>query len=734
MRSSMIAALLCAASSLAITAAAKADAIGPTVEITLGGGQENGAVGGFDIFLPFALGEGSIGFGDLRGHMNNDQMTQASLGLGWRMNLDGVWTVGAYGYYDYLRTGRDNDFHQISAGAELISRDMVFRMNGYLPFGDAYGSASDANAAMIEAGRLVFRAGQEHALAGVDAEAGFRLPMFDAKSATQMMLYGGGYWYDGDKLDDITGISARAELSFADLPGFTQGSTFSLSAGFTYDNEDKAEAQFLARLRIPLGKAGPALAARDPLMQRVERANFIRTAVGATGDAEAAIYADTGREVGAVVHIAPGSAGSPTGRGALPGDSALINAALEAAGENALIIADGVFQIDQTVLLQTGQFIVGNQGGLEIVGARSGGSAIFTAGSTATLSGTNSNADVLAMADDSGAVGLSIRGGRDGVAAKGVENVTLRGLDIAETASHGIFLSEVDGALIENTSIHDLAICANNTTCEFSIFNPDRSVPNTAISLFSARDVTIRDVEIRDVTYGIFANAAFEDDDDWKSYAPNPSSGLTIENVSITNTRREAIQFVGVQGATIQDLTIDNSTVGRTMDLMVIMSSSGISMDGLTLLGGVNALQFIGPSGFADPASDIHVSNVVIDGPSRSGIMLNMGASDIHFSNIVIRNAEDHGVYLYGPSMSFFMPTENVSFDNVVVESSGLEAVHLSGILGNITGNIEVRQAAGDCVADTGQWTPTKLEQDSGSSFAVAGTVISPGTLAASCR
>jgi hypothetical protein len=724
MRSSPIAALLCAASSLALSSAAQADAIGPTVEITLGGGQENGAIGGFDIFLPFAIGDGSIAFGDLRGHMNNDQMYQASVGLGWRMNLDGVWTVGAYGFYDYLRSERDNDFHQISAGAELLSRDWTFRVNGYLPFGDKYGSAADANAAMVEAGRLVFRAGQEQALAGFDGEVGFRLPMFEANSPAQMMIYGGGYWYDGDKLDDITGVSGRAELSFADLPGFTQGSTFSVSAGFTYDNEDKAEAQFLARLRIPLGKAGPALSARDPLMQRVERATYIRTGVGATGDAEDAIYADTGNVVGNVRTISSAT-----------GNAAAINAAVADAGENALILADGVMQLDQALLLQSGQFIVGGQGGLEIIGARSGGSAIFSRDGVETrLVGTNANADVLAMANESGAVGLGVRGGRDGVVASGVSDILIRDLDIAETGSHGIYLTEMSGALIENTDIHDLTICTNNSTCEFSIFDPSRSVPNTAISLFSATDVTIRDVAISNVTYGIFANAEFEDNDDWQSYAPNPTSGLTIENVSITNTRREAVQFVGVEDASIRNLTIDNSMAERTMDLMVMMSSSGITMDGLTLIGGVNALQFIGPSGFANPASDIQISNVVIDGPSRSGIMFNMGASDISFSNVVIRNAEDHGIYMYGPSMSFFMPTENISFENVVVESSGLEAVHLSGILGNISGDIAVGQSGGDCVADTGQWTSTTLDQTGGASFAVAGTIITPGVLSSDCR
>ncbi|MFI5409197.1 right-handed parallel beta-helix repeat-containing protein [Kaistia sp. UC242_56] len=728
MRSSAIAALLCAASTLAITASAKADAVGPTVEITLGGGQENGAIGGFDIFLPFGFGDRSIGFGDLRGHMNNDQMDQLSAGLGWRMQLDGVWTVGAYGYYDYLRTERDNDFHQISAGAELLSRDMVFRLNGYLPFGDKYGSAADANAALIEAGRLVFRAGQEQALRGIDGEAGFRLPMFDAKSSAQMMLYGGGYWYDGDRLDDITGVSARAELSFADLPGFTQGSTFSLSAGFSYDNEDKAEGQFLARLRIPLGKAGPALANRDPMMQRVERADFIRTAVGATGDAEAAIYADTGNVVGNVRTVSSAT-----------GNATAINEAIAAAGDNALILADGVMQLDQTLLLSSGQFMVGGQGGLEIIGARSGGTATFTrSGAETRLVGTTPTADVLAMAGDSGAVGLAIRGGRDGILADGVGNIFLRDLDIAQTAGNGILLSEVDSALIERSRIHDLTICANNTECEFSIYDPERSVPNTAISLFSAKDVTIRDVEIRDVTYGIFANATFDEIDDWENdiyglRAPNPTTGLTIENVSITNTRREALQFVGASDISIRNLSIDNTAMDRTMDLIVIMASSGISMDGLTLAGGVNALQFIGPSSFADPASDITVSNATIRDTSRAGIMMNMGSSDVAFSNIEITDAGTHGIYLYGPSF-FGGALGDVSFDKVKVVSSSNEAVHLAGELTNLSGNIEVGQASANCVADTGTWTSTTLTQNQSERFSVGGTVILPGTLPAGCR
>jgi hypothetical protein len=60
----------------------------------------------------------------------------------------------------------------------------------------------------------------------------------------------------------------------------------------------------------------------------------------------------------------------------------------------------------------------------------------------------------------------------------------------------------------------------------------------------------------------------------------------------------------------------------------------------------------------------------------------------------------------------------------VRVESSGLEAVHLSGNLTNISGNIDVAEGAADCVADAGAWTSTNLIQNGGQTFSVGGTII----------
>lgn len=721
MRSLRLIALLAATSLLALGAMARADTLGPTVETDFGGGPQ-GMLAGVDIFVPFGIGGDAMMFGDLRGRLDQDEFQQLSAGLGWRTRLGETWVGGVYGYYDYLSSDLDNDFHQLSVGAELISRNLVLRANGYLPIGDVYANVEAANRALLEAGRLYFRAGRETALSGVDGEAGFRVPLFEDSSAARLMLYGGGYWYEGGGLDETLGASARAELSFTGLPGLAQGTTFTLAAGATYD--DSLEGQVVARLRIPLGAAaGRGLAQRDPFMARVERADVIRTEVGASGEREAAVYADTGTLVGNVVAVSAASGGAGA-----------INAIVTAAGDNALVVTSGVLQLDKALLLQSGQFVLGGQGSLEIVGARSGGRATFAANGAATvLQGTDPTQDVLVMADGSAAIDLSIRGGRDGVSAANVENILLRGVDIGATNGNGIMLTHVSGALIEDVRIHDLPICASNSDCEFSIFEPERSVPNTAISLFSSDHVTIRNVAIDNATYGLFANAAFEENEDYALAAPAPSRDLTVENLTITNTRREAIQLVGVENASFRNLAIDNSAMDRTMDLVVLMSSAGITMDGLNLKGGVNALQFIGPSMFANPSSGISVSNAVLEGQSRSGIMLNMGSTDISFSNIDIRDPGEHGVYLYGPSYSFMMPIENVSFTNVMVTGSQAEAVHLGGILTNVTGSIGVSGASANCVADTSTWASTELVQSDGGFLSIAGMPIAAGALPADC-
>jgi len=200
---------------------------------------------------------------------------------------------------------------------------------------------------------LVFQEGKERARRGIDAEIGGRLPVFEDDSKLQLKVFGGSYWYGGRNLDDMFGAKLRAELTFADLPGLSDGSTVSLGVTGTYDNEDKLKGAVMARLRIPFGATGSTGNAFDPMTQRVERSTRIHTHAGATGDIEAAQLANSGRNAGRVVTVSSAS-----------GSASDINALIGAAGANALILTDGNLGVDQALALGNGQTLLGGGGAL----------------------------------------------------------------------------------------------------------------------------------------------------------------------------------------------------------------------------------------------------------------------------------------------------------------------------------------------------------------------------------
>src|SRR5690606_10225359 len=145
--------------------------------------------------------------------------------------------------------------------------------------------------------------------------------------------------------------------------------------------------------------------------------------------------------------------------------------------------------------------------------------------------------------------------------------LTIDRVDVSATAQDGIRLTRVDGAVIENSAIHDLYICTNNTTCEFAVGDPNRA-PFAAISAHGTKNLTVRDTAIDNVTYGIFAGSAI-DDSDWPPVITDLASNITIDNVTITRSRREGILLVAADDVTMNRVTIDNTKQDRDMDLVV---------------------------------------------------------------------------------------------------------------------------------------------------------------------
>lgn len=709
------------AATVSLPALADPRGISPaSVEATLGSvGDE--AFGSFDLFLPMLGDTDRLLFLDARASFGSEQeIEQGSVGLGYRFRHENGWVYGFNGYFDYLNSQYDNGFTQLGLGVEALSQDWELRANGYLPVGDIEAALASANAALIEAGRLVFRAGEETALQGFDGEIGYRLPFLTPDDLTQIKLFAGGYWYTGEGVEDVPGVSARVELSRAGLPAFGNGSRLTLVAGLTYDEQYDTQGIFLARLRVPLGDTS-GQAPYDPLYRRVERSDAIRTHVGATGAAEAAVYTETGAVAGRVVAIGAGD------------DAGTINARLVTAGDGALVLASGTVDVDSTVSLGTGQYLLGGGGALAVRGAVSGGTAVFrNALPAATLNGTDPLDDVLSLDGDRSAVAsLALRGGRSGVVAAGVSNIVMRDLDISGTAEHGIALESVSGATIAATRIHDLATCENNTECEWSIFNPN-VVRNAGIAALAVEDLTIRDVTMENVTYGLFVGSQYEEID-WENTITGQSGNLSVENLSIVNSRREGILLVGVDGASLRSVSIDNSAMERSMDLIVLQKTSHATLDDLTLRGGINGLMFASSFNLPGETTDIAVSNAFIEDTYRSGIFLNP-SSDIRFTNVTIVNPGSYGVYFYGDAYGFAGgPVTGVSFTDDEVSGSGSSAVYVSGPIQDISGNIATTNVPAPCSADAGQWSGTELTQTGGQVFAIGGATVPAGTLSASC-
>lgn len=738
----------------------------PSVEATVGA-QNGDGVGMLDLFVPLFGGMDRLLFTDARVLFSSgdSEVRQGSLGLGYRFLPGGGWTFGINGYYDFIESDLGNQFNRLGFGIEALSTDWELRANAYLPFGDTEAAVAAYNAALIEHGRLIYRAGGELAMRGFDAEVGYRLPVFAADDLSQLKAFVGGYWYDGDAVESAPGVSARVELSRAGLPWLGNGSRFTLVAGVSYDDQERTAGTFLARLRVPLGETA-AQKPYDPLYARVERADRVRTYAGAIGRAEAAVYADTGQKAGRVLRA---NARSTAGD---------LNARIAAAGDGALVIASGEVKLDETLRLGTGSMLAGGGSAIVVRGARSGGRAVYRApGKAGTLNGTDAAADVLAMADDSMVRDLSIIGGYNAITASGIANVYIQdvavlgaagsgilasdvdnlqvrraviadvggdgiavadsnavaitGTDISATGSDGIELVNVDNALIAATRIHDLTICEDNTACEWSIFDPD-TIAYAAISALDVTGLTLRDVSVDNVTYGLFVGSRHTEVD-WELETLDPSRSLTIDGFTLTNSRREAMMLVNVEGGTVRNVAIDNTAMDRSMDLVVIQKSTDFTFDGLSLKGGINGLMFASSFNLPGETARISVSNAIIEDASRAGVFLNP-ATDISFSNVTILNPGSYGFYFYGSPYSFLGgPVGEVSFDTVSVADAGISGVYVSGPIRNFDGNIAISGSSPACTADAGPWSGTVLEQTGSASFSLNGVTVPPGALSAGC-
>lgn len=671
------------------------------------------------IMVPFAVSDGLIAFGDLRGAVSGDGEFTASAGVGARAAVADGWLLGGYAYFDMGSGLYGSNFKQVSGGIELLSDSWEFRLNGYLPVGDTEAEVDGLTTVTVEGGSLAVRQGYEVALHGVDAEVGFTLPVLAPEDGQTLKLFANAFSFDSARTETLNGFGARLEYSFAAFESFLPGSALTLGAGLRYDNRDDLSGGIFARLSAPLGG--------DKTIARVERRDAITTDAGALGERQNALFAD-GRATGTVANISLATSN--------------LNGTITGAGLHGIILASGEINVDTALQLAAGQVLLGGGGVLELRAADSGKTVHFTnTGAATTLKGSStglpeSRADVVILAEAATVQSLAISGGRNAIVGQGTDDVTIR--DVAISGGlNGIKLANLDGALIEGVEIADI-VCTSN--CVYSQSSDPDYVKQAGINAVGVKNLTIRDVTMDNVSHGVFA-ASVIDESGWPPVMTDQVENLVIENLSITETVGEGLLLVGADGVSARNVSIVNVGAGWDLDMVVLIDSVNVAVDGARLSGGVNGINVL--HGLKFDAADLGpmnttFSNIEIDNMSRAGIVLNW-VDGITFNDVSIHDVGLSGISMSGDS--FFGAVRNVTFNDVSISgvapyTGGWEThagLNLMGPMENISGDISYTGTEPACAAmSPGMYTT--LTQAPGKLFSVNGTTIDNTSMATDCQ
>jgi hypothetical protein len=244
-------------------------------------------LGQSDLLIPLWQDKNDLTFFNGRGMFDNKSNNEFNLGIGHR-HLFSDNIAGAYLFYDNRNTETGNNYYQVTGGAELLTENWDFRVNGYIPENKIATKTnnevlkttvkdlkSKANLNTLTADLSYMRMDEiktttksEKALPGLDAEIGFRLPFEKLiKSdgllnewAQDVRIYGAGYHFAGsDGFDSITGVRGRVEARLFDLPLLGPGSRLMGGYEIQHDEHRGTQSFGLVSLRIPFGALGKRL-------------------------------------------------------------------------------------------------------------------------------------------------------------------------------------------------------------------------------------------------------------------------------------------------------------------------------------------------------------------------------------------------------------------------------------------------------------------------------------------
>ena len=268
----------------------------PRVNIDSRGGGLYGYQAGYSnigIFAPYKLEENAIVFVHGMGLITYDGRGGATVGTGWRYWMEGLdRIVGLSAWFDF-DNGHAQPYQQVGLSFESLGRYVDYRVNGYIPVGNAdhvLSSQLTTTSFLYGSGIGLLRNNRvEQSYTGFDVETGGPVPLLGRYG---LNAYIGGYYFtgNGQKGGDFTGVSGRL------LSQINEDVSFGVQV--TDDHVFGLNTQFQVFVNLPDGKPGrwfrnPRV--HDRLVQNVFRQNRVIAKTSTYTTTEIAIDPNTHR-------------------------------------------------------------------------------------------------------------------------------------------------------------------------------------------------------------------------------------------------------------------------------------------------------------------------------------------------------------------------------------------------------------------------------------------------------
>ena len=640
-------------------------------------------IGQVAVTIPFTQDPNLIIFNDTRLRFDDNDTYELNIGLAIRYAWTDDLIIGAYGFFDALRSENDNSFIQGTVGLEALGDRWQVRANGYIPeeriitLANMSGNSIEVSGNQISVRRSVL---QETALHGFDIEAGYR--PFDE---VDLWVYG-GYFHFEDFADagfeTVNGPRIRAEWKIR-TDEVAYGSYLSVGGEWQDDGIDD-EAFALIQFRIPLGGSKATRRANEWEMQwrywamqsRIVRDIDVVSSTTVRQFRSPAVNPTSGQSISGIYFAAPGGIGDGTFESPTSLDTALTNA-----GANGIVVVSGaVDENGDPVVIDTSGITLLN--GATLMGANSN----LTVGVTAGLTQDDADQELLSVTVPGLAPTIRGIGANTVVVNDGASNVSISNVNITGSSADAILASNNTDLTLRDVTVDEPG--GNAVTIQNS---DGLTIENLTITAGGGDGVTITDATDLDRDVVLTGLAVTVDG----------GNGLTLVNAGAV-TASGSVNTTGGHALEVRDTQLD-----ATFSSLTSQDSAGA---GVVLDAVSGSLRVTGPTSISEPTAEgLAISNPATGASVQFGTVsvtnsstIGLGISDVdatgvdlQFGNVTVNG--DSATTGQGLMIENVTGADaNLSFGSVTTEdtpsASGIE-------ISNVTGDVSFASAS---VTDSG--------------------------------